>query len=180
MTDSAATLEPPDDAFLRALTEAQPALRAYCEASLGHGEEAKDAWQRTNMVLWRKSREWQPGTKFLRWALTVARFEVLAVIRDRQRERLVFADDVAELMADAAASEVATHDLLREALAHCIEKLQPRQREVLAAHYVFGHSLAEIAAARGAGLSATKVLLLRVRRSLAECIERQTIREVHP
>jgi RNA polymerase sigma-70 factor, ECF subfamily len=177
MTDSASTSTPPDEAFVRALTESQAALRGYCEAALGHGEEAKDAWQRANVVLWRKAHEWDRATKFLRWALAVARFEVLAMVRDRQRERLVFEDDVAELMADAAVVEAEAHGPRREALAHCVEKIQPRQRVVLVAHYVFGHSLADIAGSQGMGLSAVKVLLLRLRRSLAECIEHQLIKE---
>ena len=178
MTDSADTAPSlPDDAFVKALTEHQPVLRGYCAAALGHSEEAKDAWQRTNVVLWRKAQQWNPETKFLHWALTVARYEVLAVIRDRQRERLLFDDAVAELMADAAVAEVETHGERREALAHCLDKLQPRQRQVLSAHYVSGHAQAEIANAYGMGLSAVKVLLLRLRRSLAECIGKQIIKE---
>jgi RNA polymerase sigma-70 factor, ECF subfamily len=177
MTDSAPTLPPPDEAFVRALTECQAALHGYCQAALGHSEEAKDAWQRTNVVLWRKAHEWDRTTKFLRWALGVARFEVLAVIRDRQRERLVFDGDVAELMADAAAAEAEAHGPRYEALAHCVDKVLPRQREVLVAHYVFGQPLPEVAASHGMGLSAVKVLLFRLRRSLADCIERQLIKE---
>ncbi len=168
---------PASDAFVCALTESQPALRAYCEAALGHREEAKDAWQRTNLVLWRKAGEWDPQTKFLRWALAVARFEVLATIRDRQRDRLVFDDDVVQLMADASLGEAEAHATRREALAGCMEKLQPRHREVLAAHYVFGFTLAEIAGPRGMSLSATKVLFMRLRRTLAKCIEQQLSRE---
>jgi RNA polymerase sigma-70 factor, ECF subfamily len=163
----------PDAAFVRALTESQTALRAYCEAALGHCEEAKDAWQKANIVLWQKSGEWDSQTRFLPWALAVARYEVLAVIRDRHRERLMFDDDVALMMADASVKHADTHDARTEALARCAEKLQPRHREVLNSHYVFGHAQAEIAEAHGMGLSAVKVLLLRLRRSLAECIERQ-------
>lgn len=177
MTESAPTSTPPDEAFVRALTECQSALRGYCEAALGHGEEAKDAWQRTNMVLWRKAGEWDQATKFLRWALAIARFEVLAVVRDRQRDRLLFGDDVVELMVEAAVAEAERHGPRREALAHCVEKVQPRQRDVLLAHYVMGHPLAEIATTHGMGLSAVKVLLLRVRRGLAECIERELLKE---
>ena len=174
MPESANNSRPaPDAAFVRALTESQTALRAYCEAALGHCEEAKDAWQKANIVLWQKAGEWDPQTRFLPWALAVARFEVLAVVRDRQRERLMFDDDVAQMMADASLPHAEAHDFRSEALAHCTEKLQPRHREVLTSHYVFGHSQSDIAAAHGMGLSAVKVLLLRLRRSLAECIERQ-------
>lgn len=174
MPDSHPSARPaPDAAFVRALTESQAALRGYCEASLGHCEEAKDAWQRANVVLWEKSGEWDARTRFLPWALAVVRYEVLAVIRDRQRERLMFDDDVARMMADAAALEAESHDHRRDALARCLEKLQPRHREMLTAHYVFGHLQSDIARSHDMGLSAVKVLLLRLRRSLAECIERQ-------
>ncbi len=174
MTKSAHDSSPPPDAtFVRALTESQTALRAYCEAALGHCEEAKDAWQKANIVLWQKAGEWDAQTRFMPWALAVARFEVLAVVRDRQRERLMFDDDVARMMADASLEHAETHDIRSEALARCTAKLQPRHRKALTSHYVFGHSQAEIASAHGMSVGAVKVLLLRLRRSLAECIERQ-------
>lgn len=177
MTDSIQKNTAPDDAFVSALTECQPALRGYCEAALGHCEDAKDAWQRTNITLWRKAQDWRPESKFLTWALAVARYEVLAVIRDRQRERIIFDNDVVELMADAALRLSEANGDRREALTHCLAKLRPRDHEVLSAHYVSGHSQTEIASTHGMGLSAVKVLLLRLRRSLAECIDHQLLKE---
>lgn len=44
----------PSEAFIRALTESQAAIRGYCQASLGNADEAKEAQQRTSIVLWRK------------------------------------------------------------------------------------------------------------------------------
>lgn len=158
-------------AFVQALTAAQAALRAYCEASLGLSEEAKDAWQKTNVVLWQKRDEWDPNSRFLSWALSVARYEVLGVIRDRQRERLVFDDDVAQMMADASLPHAESYDFRRDALYQCLGRLPHGQRDLLTLHYVFGHKQAAIAEAHGMGLSAVKVLLLRIRRTLAKCIE---------
>lgn len=177
MTDASPHEFAPGDLFVRELTGCQTMLRGYCEAALGHGEDAKDAWQRTNVVLWRKAQEWDPVSKFLPWALGVARYEVLSVIRDRQRERIVFDNDVAELMADTAVSFAETSGARRDALTHCLTKLNPRQRMVLSAHYLSGHTQSEIASEQGMGLSAVKVLLLRLRRSLAECIEKHQLKE---
>jgi DNA-directed RNA polymerase specialized sigma24 family protein len=56
----------PTELFIRALTEAQTVLRGYCLASLGHGDEAKEALQRTSITLWRKCGDWDPSTDFLR------------------------------------------------------------------------------------------------------------------
>ena len=167
----------PEDAFVHALTEAQLPLRAYCEASLGRGEDSKDAWQRTNVALWRKAAAWDTATPFLPWALGFAKFEVLAVIRDRGRERVLFDSDVAELMAEAALERAPSAPARSAQLATCLEKLSDRQREMLQLHYTAGLSIAEIADAQKMGVSAVKVFLLRVRRALAECIQRQENKE---
>lgn len=160
----------PSEAFIRSLTDSQPALRGYCQASLGHGEEAKEALQRTSIVLWRKCGDWDPATDFMRWAISVAKFEVLGVVRDRSRQhaRFVFDPDVVELMTDEAAQTTSPRV---DALELCLGKLSDSNREALTAHYVHGHSIQEIAAICGKGASAVKVMLLRLRGKLRECIE---------
>ncbi len=165
----------PSDAFVRALTQSQTTLRGYCQASLGHGEEAKEALQRTSIVLFKKSADWDPDTEFLRWAISVAKFEVLGVIRDRQRERhrYVFDSDVVEQMVDDAEHTVASSDYRSEALETCLAKLSAKNRELLSAYYAQGESIQEIATSANRGLSAIKVMLLRLRRRLGECIESQ-------
>ena len=42
----------PDAAFVSALTNLQSRLRGYCQAALGHSDEAAEALQRTNITLW--------------------------------------------------------------------------------------------------------------------------------
>lgn len=160
----------PTEAFIRALTESQPALRGYCHASLGQSDEAKEALQRTSITLWRKCGEWDPSTDFTRWAISIAKFEVLGVVRDRNRRqaRFVFDPDVVELMTDEARQTVSPK---AEALELCLGKLSDSNREALAAHYVHGHSIQEIATTCGKGTSAVKVMLLRLRVKLRECIE---------
>lgn len=167
---SSPTDHQPSEAFIRALTDSQSALRGYCQASLGHVEEAKEALQRTSITLWRKCGEWDPATDFMRWAISVAKFEVLGVVRDRNRRhaRFVFDPDVVELMADEA-KETASPEM--EALEICLARLSGSNRQVLASHYVHGHSIREISASCGKGASAVKVMLLRLRGKLRECIE---------
>ncbi len=163
----------PGEAFIRALTDNQAALRGYCQASLGHGDEAKEALQRTSIVLWRKCGDWNPATEFLPWAIRVAKFEVLGVVRDRNRRqaRFVFDPDVVESMSDEASQSVQGGTRRTEALEHCLGKLSDSNRGALAAHYLHGNSIAEIADATGKNPGAIKVMLLRLRGKLRECIE---------
>lgn len=163
----------PTESFIRALTEAQSALRGYCHASLGQCDEAKEAVQRANITLWRKCGDWDPATDFLPWAVTVAKFEVLGVLRDRQRReaRFVFDPDVVERMAEESARVAGSGSYRAEALEHCLGKLSESNRAALTSHYVHGHSIGEMARSIGKGASALKVMLLRIRGKLRECIE---------
>ena len=172
---SESTHSNPTEAFIRALTKSQTALRGYCLASLGQGEEAKEALQRTSIVLWKKCGDWDPGTDFLRWAIAVAKFEVLGVIRyrNRDRKRFVFDSDIVELMVDEASETVEHSSDRTEALGICLRKVSETNREVLSSYYVHGRSMQEIAEASGKGISAVKVMILRLRRKLGECIEGQ-------
>ena len=165
----------PSAAFVRALTESQTALRGCCQASLGHGEEAKEALQRTSIVLWKKREKWDPETPFLHWAIAVAKFEVLGVVRDRQREskRYVFDSEVVEQMVDDAEATVGLNPEMEEALEVCMSKLSLKNRETLSAYYSGDLTIKEIANSGNRGLGAVRVMLMRIRRSLGSCIERQ-------
>jgi len=163
----------PTESFIRALTESQSALRGYCHASLGQSDEATEAVQRTNITLWRKCGDWDPGTDFLPWAITVAKFEVLGVIRDRQRlhARFVFDPDIVEMMTDEASHQAGESSERAEVLEHCLTKLSGTNRQAIADYYLHGHSIQHIATTSGKGTSAVKVMLLRLRGKLRECIE---------
>lgn len=169
----------PDGAFVSALTSLQPRLRGYCQAALGHGEESAEAVQRTNITLWKKSSEWDLEQDFSRWAISIARYEVLGVIRDRQRTNLryVFDSDVAEQMIDEASERVTTSSDRQDALERCLSKVSSKNRDLLSAYFVRGETLQEIAKGTGRGLSALKVAMMRLRRSLRSCIETQISKE---
>ena len=178
MTDTLANN--PSEKFVRALTESQTAIRGYCQASLGHGDEAKEAHQRTNIVLWKKCGDWNENTEFVHWAIGVAKFQVLGVIRDRtrERERYVFDSDVVELMADESqeTAKAASSSDEMEALKACLAQLSEKNREILSAYYAQGCSMQEVADRFDKGLSAVKVMLLRLRRKLGDCIEQKMAR----
>ena len=171
-----------DAAFVSALTNLQSRLRGYCQAALGHGEEAAEALQRTNITLWKKSSEWNPDQDFSRWAISVARYEVLGVVRDRQRtnRRYVFDSDVAEQMIDEASERAMPTSTRQEALEQCLSQVSQKNRDLLSAYFVRGETLQEIATATGRGLSALKVAMMRLRASLRRCIESQLGKEASP
>jgi RNA polymerase sigma-70 factor (ECF subfamily) len=159
------------DRYVQELTSSQGRLRAYILASLGNYADTADVLQRTNLALWRKASEFRSEAPFLPWALSIARFEILAFIRDAKRDRHVFASDVTALLADMAADVVANLDSRREALRICMEKLPRRNRDLLWLRYSEEQSIRQLAESSQRSEDAVKSLLLRIRRTLERCIE---------
>ena len=156
--------------FIEAITRYQPVLEAFCHANLGHREDARDVLQNTSLKLWEKSAEWDPKTEFLPWAFAVARFTILSFLRDKQRERLVFDEEVVRLL--AAESEAVASQLpdRRWALKSCLERLSEVQRSLLDSHYTARRTLREIAATTARTESAVKMTMMRLRQQLSQCI----------
>lgn len=164
----------PDDRFITAFTDSQSALRGYCAAAIGNTEDSRDVFQKVCLVLWKKVGDWDPNTPFLKWAFFVARFEVLAHVRDRSRDRLVFDNDIVIAMAGTVERVATAQSDRMDAMEKCLAQLTPQHREVLSSHYVNGYKLREIAENQNRSLSAIKVTVMRLRQTLAKCIEQQT------
>jgi RNA polymerase sigma-70 factor (ECF subfamily) len=170
---------PPGAQFVAAVTGAQRALHAFIFSLTHHTADAHDVLQETNVVLWRKAAEFAPGTNFQAWAFKVAEFQVLAHRRRQQRSRLQFDDELVEQLADEreTAEDFAQHDARRVALAHCLEKLDAPQRQLIARRYEPEASVNDLAAERGVSPKALSATLRRIREALLACIERTIARE---
>ena len=161
----------PTPEFVAQLTASQSALYAFIVSLLGGVNDANDVLQETNMKLCRKCAEYDPDQPFLRWAYAFARFEVMAWRKRQQRSRLVLDD---ELLATVAAeleesAEEADHQL--KILEDCIDRLNPRQREFIAARYGRGESVQDIAARLSRPENAMAALFYRLRKLLADCAQ---------
>lgn len=156
--------------FVQLLTGAQIGLLRYIATLLGNPNDAQDVLQATNMVLWRKADEFRPGTSFRAWSERVAYFQTRAYIRDRGRDRHVFSE---EMMERVAARPTEAIDDRQIALRHCLARLDLRQRNLLRQRYGDGVPVRSLAEEHGKGISAMKVGLLRIRRTLLECIRRK-------
>ena len=153
------------------LTQCQQRLFGFLFKRLGNREQAREVLQQTNLVLCRKASDFELGTNFIAWAVTVARYQALAFRKTQARERLVFTEDVANLL-DASRDDVpldASERLVQ--LRHCFGRLSGEHQALLKRRYDAGESIAQVAEAIGKSAGATKVRLHRLRRQLMDCIE---------
>lgn len=163
---------PESEEFVRLMTDHQGRLFAYIFTLLGDPDQANDVLQETNVILWRDSREFRPGSNFKAWAFRVAHFQVMAFRQRQIRDRLVFEDDLIEALASGAREADEAFEARQTLLAGCLEKLAPAHREMVRHRYSEGHSLDSIAKGRGMTPNAVMQALFRIRHSLIQCVAR--------
>ena len=157
--------------FILELTQSQQRLFWFLFKRLADSEQAREVLQRTNLVLCRKADNFELGTNFKAWAMTVANYEVMAYRKTQVRERLVFTDEVFAMIGpdDDGRSSVQSARLAH--LNQCLKGMSSKNRELLDWRYQGERTMEKIAEDIGSTIGAVKVKLHRLRRQLLGCIQ---------
>lgn len=166
--------QPPQDQdaeFLALLAQCEPQLAACVHAMVPVWQDADDILQRTRVALWRSFGNYRPGSNFLAWARTVARYEVRAYRkRDRVRPRR-FSEGVEELLLAQLAQTPTVENRRWTAFLECSQELGGEARDILQDVYVERRRIKDVAEQRGRTAGGTYMALSRIRRRLMECID---------
>ena len=170
---------PPDsladrqETFVRLFSQNEGKVRAFVTALLPNWEGVDDVMQETSLVMWRKYDHFDveaPGSSFVAWAFTIARYEVLKYRRRHATDRLVFSDDVYELLAAEAEGVASEQPHRQSALRHCLTKLAAPQRELIRIIYSDGVSIKTAAEHTGRSPTGLYKALARIRAALHRCV----------
>jgi RNA polymerase sigma-70 factor (ECF subfamily) len=147
-------------------------IHRYIVALLSTQQDAEDLVQETAALLWRKFDEFERGTSFFAWACKTAYLLVLEYRRRKGREATPLNHEVLEQLADFASQEDSSVDIHLSALDQCLQKLTPKDRELVERCYALNVKVKEIATQLGRSEKSIRKSLGRVRRLLIECVRR--------
>lgn len=168
-------MEKPGDlqVYVTLMTKHQGNLRAFIVSLIPGSQDVDDVLQETNAALWQKREDFQLDSNFIAWAFQIARYEVHRS-RDRAKrlDRLVFSDQLVELMADERELTDEGHSHLIGALEQCLEKLTQNQREIVRHRYTSGLSIEQLSEQIGRTPGSLRIALMRIRDALKTCVER--------
>jgi RNA polymerase sigma-70 factor (ECF subfamily) len=170
----------PEGRFLQLLVANERRIHAYIASLVPIWADADDLFQETSVVLWRKARQFEPGTDFVAWALSIARYQVLDYRKKQGRARALFSDQTIEGLADQAESLVLHTDDRRDALEACLARLNERDRELIQLRYQPGATTPGVADRTGRSLKAVYKALNRIHYQLLQCINRTLAAKVIP
>jgi RNA polymerase sigma-70 factor (ECF subfamily) len=168
-----------EERFVDLLSTHQRQLFGYIFALVHSISDAEDIFQQTCLVLWEKFDEFEPGTDFLAWAMSIARYKAIDFLRSLRRQRASFSLallDQLELQAKAR-SELA--EARATALESCRRKLSAEDQQTLRACYTKGVKIKQAATTLNRPIGSVYDSLSRIRRALLKCIERTLRSEGH-
>ena len=157
--------------FVDLLTSHQRDLFSYIDTLLVGDSAVSDVLQDTNLALWSHLGEFDFERPFLPWAYSFAYQRVLAFRKTRSRSRLVFNDEVLELISDVYIGDTTSADVRLGALKQCLEKLKSTEGQLVRERYVEKLSVKMLASRLGRSANQVSVQLFRIRHSLAKCVE---------
>jgi RNA polymerase sigma-70 factor, ECF subfamily len=168
--------------FLRLFLQNERRVYSYILMLLPNRADADDVLQEVSLVMWDKFDEEHPPTNFAAWGCQIAYFKVLDFFKKDRRHKVRFSQEMIERVADTAASQAESLRLddRRDALSACVEKLNPRDRDLLSRRFADGATVQSASQETGRSVDAVYKALAKIQNSLLECVQRSLVREGTP
>jgi RNA polymerase sigma-70 factor (ECF subfamily) len=152
------------------MTRHQRQIFSYIYVLVPNRSDAEDLLQETSLVICEKFHEFTPGTDFVAWACQIAYWRVRYSRQKFARSKIVFDQDIVDVVAQTAGSMAGELDARHEALGRCLQRLHPRDRELLIARYEPGGTVDDAARRSGRTVKTAYKALARLRKLLLDCV----------
>jgi RNA polymerase sigma-70 factor, ECF subfamily len=158
----------------RLWTLAQPVVSALVSSTVIDFHDAEDLLGQVAETVVTKACEYDPQRPFTPWAMGIARYRILQYFERRRADRHVgFDDETLGLLAETHCELAEEASARLAGLRQCLGQLQGKSKRVLEMRYLHDHGPSWIAEKMGMTPGAVWTLLHRVRKALAECIDRR-------
>ena len=137
---------------------------------LQDSESAKDATQETFMKMVTNIQSLHNGTAFKSWLFSVARNEVLMIVRRKKIIPMEQFDDEVVVFDHSTPLSITIQSEMKEKIQEAMLRLKPAYREAYMLREIEGFSHEEIATATGTTVSAVKSKLFKSRVALNEML----------
>lgn len=161
-----------DEAFLRLFLRSERRILGFILFLVPHLADAEDLLQETCSIMWNKFQQFEQGTDFTAWGISIARYRVLTYRRKAASGRVCFNESLMHQIADAAVNVGSKSDVRLTALQSCLARLKEKDRELIRLRYFAENSTKQIADQRDRSIDAVYKSLNRIHDALLLCIRR--------
>lgn len=153
-------------------TGAQRAVAGLIRSLVPDFHDAEEVLQRVAVTLTRKFSQYDRSRPFAAWAMGMAKLEVLAYLRERRADRIVFSDALVDRIAAKYESAVSADKTpASQFIAECVDELDGRSRRAIQLRYDDNLPTAEIARVMQTSDGSVRMILMRARSLLRKCFD---------
>ena len=156
--------------FFSLFMSSQNQIYSYILVLVPDSNDADDIMQETATVLWNKFDQFEAGTNFVGWAITIARFRVLHYRKHKRRSMTHFNDDIWGRLEAFATGKVDKNFDRVAAVKRCTEKLAENDRKLVELRYGKNFSTKQVAEMTGRSRTGLYRSLSRVHSLLHDCV----------
>lgn len=158
--------------FMKLLLANRRRIFALTTALVPNASDADDVMQETSARMWRNFDKFEPGTDFAAWAAAFVRFSALNFYRKRDADmRVIFNDELVELIADEMSRVTESIDPRLEALRRCVQRMPKQSRLLIELRYESGSTMKSVAEQLGRSVAAIYKAMSRIHQALVQCVE---------
>ena len=157
--------------FTREILTMRGNLFGFILSMVRNFDLAEELYQEVTIRMLERESDFTKGTNFGAWARAFARRTVLE--EQRRRGKLRLSQEAVEAVEEEMQGVEKGHMARREALQHCMQKLDVKARKLIDLRYKEGMSMKDIGPRMSRSGPAAQVALSRIRVLLSRCIRRR-------
>ena len=160
-----------DEEFVSLLIANQNRVFRFLMTLVPRREDAEDLLQQTSVTLWKKRGDFDSSSgEFASWACGIAHNHVRNFRRKENTRRNILSAEIERMLIETRAVNSSLMDEWHHALSHCLEKLTPRQRNIVTECYAENTNIKDAAEKSGKSPNAIYKILRGIRSLLHDCI----------
>ncbi len=158
--------------FFKLYNSVQVRLYSYLLTVVHNANDAEDLLQETATILLEKFDQFEEGTSFGAWAITIARNKSLEFLRKNRNTRMIFDDRFYDEVSRYAEKKSKEASRRSEALQFCLEKLSEKNKTLLSMRFKKDISIKKISQTTGRSLDSLYHSYSNIIKALRGCMER--------
>ena len=156
--------------FMSLFFPLQKEIYAYIAYHVPRKNDSDDVFQEVAATLLSKFDDYQEGTDFLRWAITVAKYKILSFHRNNNRRRIIFDESSMDKIEGEVLRKIQNLDEESKALKQCLRKLGPKQQALIKCRYDGQMTYRQIAGQFNVSMQSIYKAISRIHKALLKCI----------
>lgn len=133
--------------------------------------DAEDIMQETAKILWEKFSEFQVGSSFVSWAVTIAKYQVLSY-RRKYNTKVQFNSNLIEILSKEFESPAASTSERLDALRTCVKKLNQKDQEFIYRRFAKQMTARVLSTQIGVAMNTIYRNEARILRILLNCVQK--------